>query len=337
MVASKLNNAGASTAMAAVLWSIVLLLSAAVAFRYLGPAAAWSVLLLDMFAAYLWVPLALVPVVALAGRRWRLAGISTSLLLVMTVPLVQPMLRGPLPAAQGDGIRVMSANLLMVHPDPGPLLDEVLSADADVLLLQEYSSRWQRALIDAGVHDLYPHHRAIVREDSFGSAIFSRFPLEDSFTQQVGDLPMLGATVQLDTGSLDLFNVHTLPPRISEYVARHADGLAVIEQWIVGRQEQGRSFLVAGDFNATGHSRLARRIRPLAHDAWELAGNGPGATFPNGLFPLPPLRLDHIYLSKDLTVTDVRVGVGAGSDHRPLLATVARAAAFSPSPTTSSP
>jgi len=307
-------------------WSVTLLFAAAVVLRYVGPATSWSVLLLDLFAAYLWIPIAPVLVAALLGRRWTLSAVTAVLLLSMLLPLARPLLRGPPPSAPGEGIVVMSANLLMVHPDPGPLLDEVLAADADVLLLQEYSPRWDRALTAAGVHEIYPHHRAIVREDSFGSAIFSRFPLEDSFTEQVGGLPMLGATVQLEAGAIDLFNVHTLPPRISDYVARHAAGLAVVEQWIAERAEQGRSFVVAGDFNATGHSRTARHIRPLAHDAWELAGRGPGATFPNGLFPLPPLRLDHIYLSKDLTVTDVSVGVGSGSDHRPLLGPVAPAA-----------
>ena len=34
----------------------------------------------------------------------------------------------------------------------------------------------------------------------------------------------------------------------------------------------------------------------LVDDAWELAGSGPGYSWPNGVFHLPPLRLDHLTL-----------------------------------------
>ena len=34
----------------------------------------------------------------------------------------------------------------------------------------------------------------------------------------------------------------------------------------------------------------------------------------------PGIRLDHIFLSKELTSTQSRTGTGAGSDHRPVIA-----------------
>jgi endonuclease/exonuclease/phosphatase (EEP) superfamily protein YafD len=94
------------------------------------------------------------------------------------------------------------------------------------------------------------------------------------------------------------------------------------------RRMGSRSFIVAGDFNSTPDSDLATRMRDLADDAWEAAGRGFGFTWPNGLFPYPPIRIDHVFLSRDFGVLAARVGEGAGSDHRPVMADVARRAAF---------
>jgi endonuclease/exonuclease/phosphatase (EEP) superfamily protein YafD len=69
-------------------------------------------------------------------------------------------------------------------------------------------------------------------------------------------------------------------------------------------------------------------MRELADDAWETGGRGFGFTWPNGMFQLPPIRLDHVFVSRDFGVLGARVGTGAGSDHRPVVADVARRAAF---------
>lgn len=80
--------------------------------------------------------------------------------------------------------------------------------------------------------------------------------------------------------------------------------------------------VVTGDFNSTPYSRFAAAMDRRDDDAWDLAGAGYGHTAPNGLFPLPPIRLDHVYVSESLTVTSAEMGIGTGSDHRPLIVEV---------------
>ena len=96
------------------------------------------------------------------------------------------------------------------------------------------------------------------------------------------------------------------------------------------RRLGSRSFIVAGDFNSTPDSAFATRMRDLADDAWEAGGRGFGSgfTWPNGMFPCPPIRIDHVFVSHDLGVLSAGVGEGAGSDHRPVVAKVARRSAF---------
>lgn len=220
------------------------------------------------------------------------------------------------PPACGPSFTVVSANLLMVHPDPDALAAELRAFDADVYLFQEYSARWE-----AELRGLRRHRFVNVQDDSFGTAIYSRFPLRDAQTIGLGRVLQATAFVDTPLGPVEVLDVHTLPPRSLAYLPIHREGLRDVEGWI--RTARGDA-LVAGDFNAGPSSSLFRRLRDVADDAWALGGTGPGYTWPNGVFPLPPARLDHVLVSKALTVATVEVGTGIGSDHRPIHATIAR-------------
>lgn len=224
------------------------------------------------------------------------------------------------PPACGPGIVVMSANLLMVNPDPAPLAQEIRDVDPDLLLLQELSPLWVQALAKAGVWARWPYGESIAREDSFGSAIRAKRPLASSSIFELDTLPQTRATVALGKGAVEVWNIHVLPPRTPSYWKAYRFEVGLL---LDAAREQTGPFLMGGDFNSHGLSRFVRDMRDVMDDAWELAGQGPGDTWPNGVFKLPSLRLDHLYLSKDLTVTEIRLGTGANSDHRPLIATVA--------------
>lgn len=224
------------------------------------------------------------------------------------------------PAACGPGLRVMSANLLMVNPDPTELAQEIREVDADLLLLQELSPRWVDALEAAGVWARWPYGEAYAREDSFGSALRAKRPPVDSGTFDLDGLTQTRMRVAIGAGELEIWNIHVLPPRTWDYYRayRFETGLLVD-----AAGEQVDPFLMGGDFNSHGLSAFVRHMHGVLDDAWDLAGRGPGQTWPNGVFFLPPLRLDHLYLSRDLTVTSIRIGTGAHSDHRPLIAEIA--------------
>ena len=224
------------------------------------------------------------------------------------------------PEACGPGLRVMSANLLMVNPDPTALAQEIRDVDADLLLLQELSPRWVDALDAAGVWARWPHGAAVSRTDSFGSALRAKVRPVDSGTFDLDGLTETRMKVSIGTGALEIWNIHVLPPRTLDYwrAWRFETDLLVD-----AAREQTDPFMMGGDFNASSLSAFVRHMHGVLDDAWELAGRGPGHTWPNGVFFLPPLRLDHLYLSRDLTVTQIRVGTGAHSDHRPLIAEIA--------------
>lgn len=224
------------------------------------------------------------------------------------------------PPACGPGLKVMSANLLMVNPDAGPLAAEIMAEDADLVLLQEYSTIWLEALTAAGARKRWPYAEEVVRDDSFGSAIWSKRPFLDQELVTLTDLPQTWARLPLGSGDLEVWNIHTLPPRNMEYLYWHRQAMDLILELM---RSSPSPALYGGDFNSVARSGFSRKARRIVDDAWELAGSGPGHTWPNGVFTLPPLRLDHLWMSRDLTVTEIRRGTGHASDHRPLIATLA--------------
>ena len=160
-----------------------------------------------------------------------------------------------------------------------------------------------------------------VQDDSFGTAIYSRWPLQNAETLELGGVSQARADAQTPIGPIELLDVHTLPPRTLEYLPVHLQGLRDIEGWV---QTATGEFLVAGDFNTGPRAALFRKLRSVVTDAWLQAGSGPGYTWPNGLFPLPPARFDHVLLSNGLAAVAAEVGVGEGSDHRPVRVEVAK-------------
>ena len=70
--------------------------------------------------------------------------------------------------------------------------------------------------------------------------------------------------------------------------------------------------IVIGDFNATQHSAVyeqltAGRLRSAHTDC----GRGYATTWPNGQWPLPPIRIDQAFLSPEIECLSIAEGVGA--------------------------
>ncbi len=302
-----------------VCWTLVGFWLLVIVLRYSWHDGTWGLLLLNMFTTYLFLPASLVVAIALFKRRWFLGGAAAAVLIWHLWWLVPPWFPPQESPVDGESLVLITANLLMVHPKPLPLTQELIEHDGDVLMLQEFSPIWQQMFEKAQLFEKYPYYNSVVREDSFGSIILSKRPLEESRVIKMAGLPQTTAEIQFKGKSVQLLNVHTLPPRLSEYISGHHQGLNQILQWVHQMKRKGQPFVVAGDFNSTRYSRFAKKMVSYADDAWEIAGFGFGHTSPNGVFPFPPIRLDHVYVSPNFTVSSAEVGVGAGSDHRPIV------------------
>jgi len=311
-----------------VAWAIAALLGAVVAMRLVWHDGVWLFLLLNILTPYLYLPAWLIAPAAAAARRWRLFALASAIAVFHAHWALVPLLPHAAPATSGRPLRVASANLLMVNETPAMLAAELARFDADVYFLQELSGMWDEELERSGFWRRYPFNRRVTSEDSFGSAIASRIPVRDLDVFWNAELPQLRGVLRWNDSDVELVSIHLLPPRTQDYTRDYHRGAEALLDIV--RRFGAQSFIVAGDFNSTPDSDFATRMRDLADDAWEAGGRGFGSgfTWPNGMFPVPPIRLDHVFVSRDLGVLATRVGTGAGSDHRPVVADVARRAAF---------
>ncbi len=304
-------------------WLMVLPLLVIAALHLVAHDATAELIALNAFTQWLYTPAWLSMLIGLKLRRRAIvlcAGVVVCAHVAWLNPSSLMAAQAPAWVAQGHHLRVMSANLLLVNHDTDGIAQEIRAARPDLLLVQELTPEWASRFDSAELRALLPHRTTVVRDDAFGIGLYSRLPLQTETFDLLG-IPALRAQVRLGTRDLTVYNVHTLPPRTRAYAAKWNRMMAALTERL--DRERG-SLLVGGDLNATPYTRWYRTlVSSRLRGAHEDRGRGLATTWPNGLMPYPPIRLDHVLVSREVAVLDVREGEGRGSDHRPVIADIA--------------
>jgi len=215
-------------------------------------------------------------------------------------------------APPGTPLRVASANLMFNAASTHPLIDELLAADADVLILQEVSPIWQSAL-EERLGEAYPYGRLWAESSPFGIGLLSRLPMEVEAWVGGGGMRHAKGVLQLDGRSLTVFSLHPIAPNRPENATVWQQEFASFETIGPGLQ------IVGGDLNATPSNHAFRRLLSAlqARDAFAECGQARARTFPAGL---PLARIDHLMLGEGVHCSAIRVGEQSASDHRAVYA-----------------
>ncbi len=267
-------------------------------------------------------------VLALAAavrRRWRLVLMAMPLLALNLGPALWSYRPRTPPAIAGETVRMMTFNLFYHNDDVAGALAEIRAADPDILLLQECSDRWQAALRPQ-LRRTYPHSFFKSRIRNLGLAVYSKRPfVEPVECSDFNDYPPaapLRVVVDIDGRPTAIYNVHLYQPYpLRTALRRRAQVAGIFERL----NRETLPTMLIGDFNETETGPLAAEISDRGYtEAFDLGGWGHGATWPDRPLVawLPGIRIDHIYLDDAFTCTACRVGRGAGSDHRPVIADV---------------
>jgi len=170
------------------------------------------------------------------------------------------------------------------------------------------------------------HAALTVEEERYGDAILTCYPER---LVQVGPLPgydriraleprgALWVEVEIDGKPVQVINTHLgLVPREQQIQAAWLAGPA----WLGHPLCTGPQILL-GDFNATGASLVYRTLTAKLAAARNLAKRrAPTSTFPS---PLPVLRIDRLFVSPQVKVTDIFAPFDpltrTASDHLPLV------------------
>lgn len=277
--------------------------------------AAW----VSVFTYWFYLPAYPLAMVAIGLGWWRVLALS-AVVIVFHLMWVSPSLQGESAVAEapasGPQLTVVSANVRTDNPSPEKWLEELTSLDVDVIMIQEYTPTWAERFRAAGLFEAYPYSVEAPELGATGSAILSRLPLAEAEKWDMDGTSNTRARLSDAWGGLQLLNVHPVPPK------PHADS-----QWenLITTVEQVEGpHLVAGDYNITQYSRWYDRLEDTGmrscHDALGESGN---TTWPNGVYPVPPIRLDNFFVSDEVACVSLREGRGSGSDHEPVIVHIA--------------
>lgn len=231
------------------------------------------------------------------------------------------------------------------------VLEELAAAGADIVCLQEvFEDRRRQPYVDTRrvkrAVDLDYTHADFEDERGqnqvFGVLTLTRFPIIGRKRLQFANDPGNGAIVtdvRRDADTLRIINVHLSSLRFdqADYTAVREGPDAASGRRLLGRMkrawekraEQVRQVrevvdaspypvVLCGDFNDTPMSYALHTLRSAGlSDAFAEAGSGFGGTY---IGDLPPLRIDYVLVSEEVTPVRVEVGEAVLSDHRSLTA-----------------
>ncbi len=218
----------------------------------------------------------------------------------------------------GSGLKLIHANVLSSNTDHERLIRHLESEAPDIVVLQEVSANWLVAL-DA-LRLSYPYSYAEAREGNFGIALFSRLPIKSATHIDSAPLgyPTIIAAVEVGDDVLQVIATHPMIPVSSGFYKARNEQLADIAELLAERP--GPKVLV-GDLNLSQWDINHSRLEQQAGVKNARRGFGIVPTWPT-FMPFAMIPIDHVLVSKSITVTGLHSGPRIGSDHLPLVVTM---------------
>lgn len=285
--------------------------------------------ILELFIHWeLWVAGALVlPLMWFALRRRPLAfglallGVARGIMVAWPYVGAEPALaRG-----QTDPKRelvVVTVNLNQDHADDEALIDWMFERKVDVASIQEITPE-NAPHIGKLLAPHLPHHVFVPARDAFGMGLASRWPLEavEKFGADVRCPVQFAVTIDAPGGKIRYFNVHSPPP-----VERARSDMQRTTLDRIARRVLATDLpvVVAGDFNLTPWSPTFRGFLKAANLRDPRIGRGLLPTWSPSTSAWPLIPIDHILATEAWRVGVLELGPDFGSDHRPLIARLAR-------------
>jgi endonuclease/exonuclease/phosphatase (EEP) superfamily protein YafD len=284
----------------------------------LGARFNWFLELFTHFAVQYLVLLVLAAVLCLAFRLWPWAVLALAAAVPngLAVGPYLPGLTGSPATAVTMPVSLIAMNLLYRRHDTAATRAYLEQRSPDLLILSEITQRWREQLRE--LEDTYPYVAIRTRENPWGIALYSRYPLREIEDLHLGDdrSSHLRVLVELPGGLAEVYAVHLVsPPRASRARRRNAQLRLLAER--IAAADPALPRIVAGDFNSTPFSPY---FQDLLREAGLKDGRRPfglQVTWPAWPIPLW-IPIDHCLFSSNVIVTQVTTGPPTGSDHLPV-------------------
>jgi len=216
-------------------------------------------------------------------------------------------------------IRVFSANVLQDNRDFDQFLRVFKKANPDIAILLETNSWWQKKL--SVLKEDYPHTVEHPLENYYGIILLSKFKLDHMEVKFLVDdeIPSIHGKVQLRNGMwVTIYCLHPMPPSPTENeksLNRDAELLIVAKEI----KKEDYPVIVLGDLNDVAWSHTTRMFQRISQLLDPRIGRGFYNTF-HVNYPIFRWPLDHLFVSDDFKLAELRRLENIGSDHFPMFA-----------------
>jgi len=188
------------------------------------------------------------------------------------------------------------------------------NTQADVISFEEINDRWWDALLE-GLQPQYPHWHVITREDNFGIAVFSKYPLKNTEVKYFSDLPSIATTLQMPFGEVHWISSHVLPPKNAEWYHRRNGDLNHIATYMATKKGHK---LAVGDYNTVSWAPVIRYLKKTANLKDARRKFSPSWPTYNWFLGIP---IDHIFHSPSLQCIRFETTAKTASDHWGIMGT----------------
>lgn len=249
-------------------------------------------------------------------------GLFFLVMAVVNAIVVLPLYLGsPAPATGSELFTVVSFNVDQRASIRDRALDWIGTVDADVVVLTEVTEDWMRSSQAA---EPYHYLNDIPIDRTFGITVLARDDLEVEVMRitQVRDSV---AKINASIGDQPIV-IYAVQPRSS---ANETDAELHREYFTevasMARSETDPT-VVVGDFQSSPWSHTFRSLLSDAQLVDSLTGFGIQTTWPADRWTFFRLPFDHLVHSEELTTVDRYLGPTFGTEHRPIVVTLAAAA-----------
>ena len=233
----------------------------------------------------------------------------------------------------GDGVsfRIVVSNVLLENQEYDRWARVILREDPDLIVAAETDELWIDAIAER-MGDRYPHRMLQPQDNCYGLSLWSRLPLSNQSTEFIvqKDIPSFHTDIRLPDGrEVRLHALHPRPPAPQEGDSsspRDAE-LIVVGRRIADRRKKQADAeaplptIVVGDLNDVAWSRTTRLFQKTSRLLDPRRGRGFYNSF-SANSRIMRFPLDHVFVSKDFALDDLRVLDFVGSDHFPVCITL---------------
>lgn len=245
---------------------------------------------------------------------------------IASAALILPELARPMssraPASAPRQLKMVQFNVWGRNADLGQTAQWIVEQDADIVVIEEASPAIRDAILKRRAYHVVCGECQVM--------IFSKTPAIDSGTPKTPKTsvrrprpPIARGLYQRDGLLFTVVGTHYTWPTNGSIQQQQGQRLA----WVLDHYRKD-SMILAGDFNSTPWSFSRRREdqmfgmerRTKALFSWpagEVSGHGVKV-------PVPFLPIDHVYAGKAWRTVSVKRGPRLGSDHYPVIVTMAR-------------